>query len=127
MKKLLFDTNVLIDYMQGLGKALLFLEQNKDHDWYISTINITELYAGIRNSEEEKMISMLLQLFTVLSIDSDMAILAGKYKQQYGKSHGVCIADATIAALTLTNNLELVTCNKKHFPNLKNVTIPYKK
>jgi predicted nucleic acid-binding protein len=48
-------------------------------------------------------------------------------KARYGKSHGVGLVDALIAATAKLHGYRLVTLNKKHFPMLDNVLIPYQK
>ena len=49
------------------------------------------------------------------------------YRRDYGKSHGVGLADAILAATTETENAELKTLNTKHYPMLKGLRPPYKK
>jgi hypothetical protein len=41
---------------------------------------------------------------------------AGDYLRQYGKSHGVQISDALIAAAAVLNRAELWTRNRKNYP-----------
>jgi len=49
------------------------------------------------------------------------------YRRDYGKSHGVGIADAIIAALAKDLNAKLATLNKKHYPMLQAIEVPYHK
>jgi len=43
-------------------------------------------------------------------------MIAGRYVNRYGKSHGVEVMDALIAATAKVNRLPLWTLNKKHYP-----------
>ncbi|MBA4146849.1 MAG: hypothetical protein H0X66_01955 [Verrucomicrobia bacterium] len=45
----------------------------------------------------------------------------------YGRSHGVGLPDAFLAATALAHNLQLATLNQKHFPMLNNIVVPYQK
>ena len=51
MTKLLFDTDVLIEYLRGSTKAKDFIDTIKE-DVYMSSITMAELYAGVRKGEE---------------------------------------------------------------------------
>ena len=45
----------------------------------------------------------------------------------YGKAHGVGIADAIVAATATTEDAELKTLNVKHYPMLRNLEPAYRK
>jgi predicted nucleic acid-binding protein len=49
------------------------------------------------------------------------------FRRDYGKSHGVGLADALIAASAEMRGAVLVTLNRKHFPMLPTVIVPYQK
>jgi predicted nucleic acid-binding protein len=49
------------------------------------------------------------------------------YRRDYGKSHGVGLADALIAATAELNQATLVTLNQKHFPMIIDIMVPYQK
>jgi len=51
----------------------------------------------------------------------------GLYKRDYGKSHGVGLADAILTATAEAENAELKTLNTKHYPMLKGLRPAYKK
>ncbi|MHC4458909.1 MAG: PIN domain-containing protein, partial [Planctomycetota bacterium] len=51
----------------------------------------------------------------------------GLYKRDYGKSHGVGLADAILAATAEAENAELKTLNTEHFPMLKGLRPAYTK
>ncbi len=94
---------------------------------YISTITIAELYSGVRDGNEKALLDNFTKEFSVAEINQTLAQKAGIFRRDYGKSHGVGLADCIIAATAEELNSPLVTHNKKHFPMLKNVKIPYVK
>ena len=56
-----------------------------------------------------------------------IARLGGLYKRDYGKSHGVSLADAVVAATTTFENAELKTLNVKHYPMFDAIEPAYRK
>jgi len=50
------------------------------------------------------------------SIDEDVGLKGGVYMRQYGRSHGVEVADALIAASAVASGAELWTRNRTHYP-----------
>jgi|SRR3989338_4109067 len=128
MKKWLFDTDVLIDYLRGLAPAVNFLEAKFEKvDAYISVITIAELYAGVKEGQERQILENFLNIFEVVTLNQDIACIGGIYRRDYVKSHQVGLADALIAASSKYLDATLISLNKKHFPMLKNILVPYKK
>ncbi len=125
-ERLLIDTDVLIDYLRSNSQAVDFLE-NLTELLLISSITVAELYAGVREGKERATLDNFISVFEVVSIDENIAKLGGLYRRDYGKSHGVGLADALIAATANIKQAKLVTLNKKHFPMLTDVIIPYNK
>jgi predicted nucleic acid-binding protein len=60
-------------------------------------------------------------------VDAAIAVRGGLFRRDYAKSHGVGIADALIAATAEVAGATLVTLNRKHFPMLASVVVPYQK
>jgi len=121
---LLIDTDVLIDYLRGNPQAITFIQQ-APLVLFISTITIAELYAGVREGEEREVLKRTLETYVKIDIEPEIAELGGLYRRDYGKSHGVGLVDALIAATAKLHGYRLATLNKKHFPMLDNVLIPY--
>jgi hypothetical protein len=125
-KKLLIDTDVLIDYLRGQPQAVEFLESRTEL-LLISTMTIAELYAGVRDGKEMETLNELIRAFQVVPIYENISIKGGLYRRDYGKSHGMGLADAIIAATAELNRVTLVTLNQKHFPMIADILVPYKK
>lgn len=128
MKKVLFDTDVLIDFLRGNKVAVDYFESFKESDQTaISSITVAELFAGARSKKEQEDIKGFIRVFSTFDLTSEIAELAGEFKSFYGKSHGLGLADAVIAATCQMHHLELLTLNIKHYPMLKNLRPAYKK
>ncbi len=123
---LLLDTDVLIDFLRGYSKAVNFVNANSSQI-ILSSIVVAELYAGVKGESELKVLENFISLFRVLPVTSEIAKTGGLYKRDYGKSHGVGLADAIIAATCEAENAELKTLNVKHYPMIKDLTPTYKK
>lgn len=125
MARILVDTDILIDFLRGTRRATDFVG-NEALPLTISAITAAELYAGIRDGTERTALERMLLASDVLPIDSDVAKLGGLYRRDFGKSHGVGLPDALIAATASIHNLALATLNRKHYPMLENVVTPYR-
>lgn len=125
-KAILVDTDVLIDFLRGNDKAISFIDEFSPHI-ILSPIVIAELYAGVKGANELTVLDNFVSLFRVIPIDSEIAKAGGLYKHDFGKSHGVGLADAILAATTDRENAELKTLNVKHYPMIKGLKPAYKK
>ena len=116
----LIDSVILVDHLNGISKATNWLSKNKNS--YISVITRAEILAGA-DAEELHSIKALLDSFVCLAIDSQTADKAAELR----KKHGLKLPDAFQAALSILNNLELVTRDAKDFEKkFSFVKIPYK-
>jgi predicted nucleic acid-binding protein len=119
----LIDTDVLIDYLRAKPEAVAFVESHIE-DSFLSALTVAELYQGMRDSERSRMETML-SAFTILPVTSEVAVKGGIFSRDYRPSHGCGLADCLIAATAATHGLTLQTKNKKHFPMLSNVNVPF--
>lgn len=126
MSGLLLDTNILIDVLRDLPQAVRYLESIRG-DIAISALSVAELHAGARDERERRLIREFTSAFDVISADGTMCENGGEFRARYGPSHGVDLIDGIIAATSLVCERTLVTLNKKHFPMLQNVAVPYRR
>jgi len=124
-KAILVDTDILIDYLRGTQESVRYLEE-LDVDLKLSVVNVTELFAGVRDNEHEA-VQDLLDCFEIVPLDQSLAKRGGLMRRDFGKSHGVGLADAIIAATAEKLGCTLATLNRKHFPMLDSVVVPYRK
>ena len=117
MAEILLDSDVIIAWLRGyepFGEVLPdLLARGEILAW--TPVSIAEIYAGVRKGEEQQTDSLFLAL-DVYPITSEIGLVAGKYVHRYGKSHGVEVADALIAAAAAVHELPLWTLNRKHYP-----------
>ncbi|MEQ1557592.1 MAG: type II toxin-antitoxin system VapC family toxin [Methyloglobulus sp.] len=126
MSGLLIDTDVLIDFLRGLAPAKEFIACLPEQA-YISAITIAELHVGVRNGKERAALTEFLDTLEAIALDAELAAEGGLLRRDYGKSHGVGLNDALIAATAIKKRLQLVTLNEKHYPMVKNLLMPYLK
>ena len=118
------DTDVLIDYSRDQPQAVVFLE-GTEQPLAISAITVAELHAGVRDGEERRRLDAFVAAFEVLPLDRQPAQRAGFWRRQDGPSHGTGLADGLIAASAKAAGATLVTLNRRHFPMLAEVLVPY--
>ena len=121
---ILVDTDILIDYLRGTQAAIKYLEES-EADLKLSVVNIAELHSGVRDHEREA-VNSLLECFEIIPLDRDIAVNGGLLRRDFGKSHGIGLADALIAATAEKLGCQLATLNRKHYPMLSAV-VPYRK
>jgi len=123
---ILLDTDVLVDFFRGHSKAIVFVNTHSNRI-ILSSIVVAELYAGVKGDNEQVALDNFVSLFRVVPVSADIAKAGGLYKRDYGRSHGVGLADAIIAATAEAENAELKTLNIKHYPMLKGLRTAYRK
>jgi hypothetical protein len=113
----LVDTDIIIDFSRGVADAAnVFSARAQLGTLFISPITAIELLVGCANRNEQNQIDGLLQQrFTVSPIDATTSLRAIDLVRQYHLSHGLQLADALIAAESLTQNIALLTKNQKHY------------
>jgi len=104
MVKLLFDTNILIDYLNAFPKAKRELERYKERA--ISVVTWMEVMVGATPEVEEAPRSFLAG-FQRIGLDDAIAARAGE--------HRIKLPDAVIWASAQQHGLLLVTRNIKDF------------
>ena len=125
-RSILLDTDVLVDFFRGHPKAVAFINNYSDRI-IMSAIVVAELFAGAKGGAEQAALEEFVSLFCVVRVNVEIAKTGGLYKSKFGKSHGVGLADAILAATAEVENAELKTLNTKHYPMLKGLTPAYRK
>lgn len=130
-KILIFDTDILIDYLLGIEDAKTFFASFPRTDRYSTAISLMEIYRGARNKKE---INIFKRFFFssfagILHIDESASKRATEFIEIYSLSHGLLLPDGLIAAVALLFGGQLVTGNSKHFnciPGLNLLVPPYR-
>ncbi len=116
--RLLLDTSVLIDVLRLRHGRRDWLAQlaRGGHSLSTTTLNVAELYAGMR-PEEETQTEALLAGLESYEVNGTDARVAGKLKSSWArKGRTLTLDDAIIAAITMERGCALVTDNRKDFP-----------
>jgi predicted nucleic acid-binding protein len=122
--RLVVDTDVLVEYLRGRSEAGEWLE-SQEAGLMVSAITVAELFAGVKGERESQALDRFLLALAVLPATEEIGRLAGRYRREYGQSHGTGLADALIAATAAVNGSSLATFNRRHFPMLPAVIVPY--
>ena len=126
VRPILLDTDVLVDFFRGYDEAVALVNTYNDRI-ILSSIVVAELFAGVRGDTEQASLQDFISLFRVVPVNTEIGKIGGLYKRDYGKSYGVGLADAILAATAQTENAELKTLNTKHYPMLKGLKPAYQK
>lgn len=125
MKKVLIDTDIIIDFLrtnEGLFPTLLELQVQGNLTLYISSVTIMELFVGTSSQKQvqSQQLKELIDSFRVIPLDAKLAQFTGELKR--GKKWTILTSDLIIGATALWLNAQLATKNRKHFsviPGLK--------
>ena len=115
MKKVLVDTDILINFLRGKKPAQNYLfSLLEDSTIYCSTITVAEIYAGMKEHEKEKTNELIDSLY-ILNVTHEIAEKAGEYKRNE-KRQSLELDDCLIAATACIKEAFLATGNLKHYP-----------
>jgi len=126
MAKIIFDTDIIIDALRYYEPAREFIRNNIDNS-VISVLTYVEVMRGNRNRGDEKSATGLMRRLKKIEVSENIAELAGSFAAKYWRSHRTGSIDSIIAATAQIHHLQLATLNKKHFPMLAKLIVPYKK
>lgn len=115
----LFDTNILIDYLSSRAQARAELSRHSSHA--ISIITWIEVMAGSTPADEDATRDFLLD-FETLPVTAEVADLAFEIRRK----RKIKLPDAIIQATAKAAGRILVTRNTRDFPaGTPGVRIPY--
>ena len=118
--KVVFDSDVLIDFLQGLDKAKREWERYPKKE--ISIVSWLEILAGADTPEEEKICQEFLSGFTIHQLSLEIAAEAVRLR----RASRIRLPDAIIWATARVHGCLLVTRNTKDFPSKEpGIRIPY--
>jgi predicted nucleic acid-binding protein len=119
--KAVFDTNILVDYLQGVRAAKEELDRYRVRQ--ISIITFIEVMVGAKNAAEESAIRGFLATFEVLELSAEIAQEAISIRKELRLK----IPDAIVYATARTQGCMLVTRNTKELKeDWPDIRIPYR-
>ena len=118
------DTTVLIDVLRAQPAAVNYVLSLSAQP-VCSEISRVEVIRGMRSPQRMSTFRLLASL-DWHPVDAEVAELAGRWGQRYGRSHpGMGVADLCIAATAQVLGLPLGTDNVRHFPMFAGLKAAY--
>jgi predicted nucleic acid-binding protein len=124
---ILVDSDVLIEHLRGTAAARdwLLAARQSSGPLAISVVSLTEIAGGMRSPERREVMRLLgsMQRFEVTE---QVAWRAATLMREHRRSHsGIGLGDFLIAATALTEGLEIVTLNIRHYPMFPELARPF--
>ncbi len=118
--KAVFDTNILIDYLNGIEAARTELAHYTTRQ--ISVISFIEVLVGAKSTAEENAIRGFLGTFEILNLSAEIANQTIEIRKKYRLK----IHDAMVYATARTQGCILVSRNSKELKQeWPDIRIPY--
>ena len=118
--KAVFDTNILIDYLNGIDNAKSEIDLYTER--YISVITVIETLVGASTEEEETAIRRFLSTFRIKELSQSIAEIS----IQLRKENKLKVPDAIVYGTAKDEGCILVTRNtkdmKRDWPDIR---VPY--
>lgn len=114
MRSLIIDSNILIYHLKGeeVVRPMLTKWFREENHLFVSAITRIEVLAApVLEEGEETKIQMLLDQFTLITVDAQIADVAARIRRMLHLKLG----DSIIAATALLMNAALVTRNVRDF------------
>jgi predicted nucleic acid-binding protein len=122
VRKVLLDTNILIDYLAGIAQARVEVERHAVPA--ISVITWIEVMAGA-TPDNEQTHRDFLSTFMVLPLTTEVAERSSQIRRH--RTPKLKLPDTIILATAQLENLLLVTRNSRDFSKKdRDIRIPYK-
>lgn len=120
MKKILVDTDILIDYSKGYDRflgSLLARQRKGEIELFVTPVNITEFMTdtSLSDSKRREKAVAFLDLFTVKEAGKSIGLLAGQFLRERKTEY---LGDSIIASSAINGGMTLATRNRKHFKNV---------
>ena len=120
---LLVDTDVLIWLLRGKGSARAAVEACSSVE--ISAVTYMELLQGVRSNAELRLLRRTVRRsgWRILPLTEAIGHRTTLYIERFGLSHGLCLADALIAATAVEAGAALLTGNAGHYRCISEVPV----
>ena len=122
------DSDAVIAHFRGDNSIKERLDSISAEELFVTPITLCELYRGVflsRNLEKDKLlVERLLGRVNVLNFDLPACEIFGKaYKALKQSGKLTQDSDLMTASICISNNATLITRNKKHFENIKELVV----
>jgi len=125
IRKVIFDTDVLIWYFRGMEKAKNFLAQIPLEMKVMPSPVYMELLQGCLDKQEVKIVKQFVaqNFLAVIQPNQTISEKAISLVEKYSLSHGLRVIDALVASTALVSQSHLCTVNTKHYRFIKELKI----
>lgn len=129
MKRWLIDATVFIDASRdrdpkaGHASAFLARAAREGELWSVTPVR-TEVRWAMRD-DESRIVDRLLGRVFWLDVTADLADRAGEFGRRFGRSHGLDVVDALVAAAAEFLSADVATINVRDFPMFPDLRRPY--
>lgn len=125
MKKVIVDTNVLIDYVNGYTKWLedVIRYERSEIELVLPTIVIAEYFTStaLEKEDEAEVADRMFSFFRKQDLNEEIAKVLGAILRRKTYAQGASLADLIIASSTIYLKGELATRNKADFAKIPNL------
>ncbi len=120
-RDILIDTSIIIDHLRKKNKNRShFYKLVDDHNLFISTVTLFELYSGATDKRRLNDIKNIINYVHILPFTSKIAKQAGELYISLKKDNMLVeIRDLFIGATALAHSLPIISLNQKHFNRIK--------
>ena len=116
-RKICLDSDILIDILRGKEEAIQKIK-SIEAELCTTSPSIFEIWYGKRTGEE--IVNRAIDIIETFPLDKNSAKLAAEILLKLEKSGApIEFKDIFIGAICITNDLPLITNNKKHFERLR--------
>jgi predicted nucleic acid-binding protein len=116
----------MIDLLRGSPQAAALVDGLEDRV-ILSAMVVAELYGGVRDGKERADLADGVSFFPIIPVTAELARVGGLLKRDYGRSHGIGLVDALLAAAARQEGADLQTLNVKHYPMVAGLEPAYLK
>lgn len=121
MQRVVLDSDIIIDFTRGasdLIKLLITQVNERKIRLFIPSVVVSELIAGqeTKGNKELTRLEKLISRFEFVAADYQISKIVGLLMRDYPR---LDLADAIVAATTLSLNAKLATRNTKDFQDIK--------
>ena len=119
------DSSIFIDYLRAKNKEqTIFHKLPSQSEFFISPVTLYELYIGATSEKKWEDVVKLTEDIPVLGFTEQVAIRSAKIFHELKEANRLIeFRDIFIAATALTNDLPVLTLNRKDFRRIKNLIL----
>jgi predicted nucleic acid-binding protein len=120
-KRILIDTDVLINYFDENKKSYLRVKEVfnsfeiENTITYVSLVSVIEIIQGNKSNVEKNKILKKLIPFSEIDITISIGNIAKDLILKYSSTHGLLLADSLIAATAIQLEIPLFSLNTKDY------------